>query len=244
LGACQLTHSVDTASLSTPSIFGGSAFEIASSIDRDMPTHDGVHYKSSVEGKRAEGGEIATDLQDASNVQVVDVSRGNTAVSNAEPTPVGISYNNGFGDFYFGHPESWEKPTITEYMSEEEKLDLMGITGSYGIPVVELNNFKRYVYALILTGVLGCQADRVLRSGPFPYNKLPFEIRERIIRILLRPIFSTYYNGSEEIEYARFELTPLKDPFDELNYGDEYLYAYSEDAARREMGLNVLPRSR
>jgi hypothetical protein len=30
-------------------------------------------------------------------------------------------------------------------MSEEDKLDLLGIAGSNGVPVVELDNFQRYV---------------------------------------------------------------------------------------------------
>jgi hypothetical protein len=61
-----------------------------------------------------------------------------------ESTPVRIPYNNGYGDCLFGCLTKWEKPKFTENMSEDEKLDLMGIAGSNGIPVVELNTFQRH----------------------------------------------------------------------------------------------------
>jgi hypothetical protein len=68
----------------------------------------------------------------------------NDVANNIEPTPVRIPYNNGYGDFFFGCLPKWKKPKITKDMSEGQKLDLIGITGSNGIPVVELGNFQRY----------------------------------------------------------------------------------------------------
>lgn len=38
--------------------------------------------------------------------------------------------------------------TITADMSEEEKQELMGITGSNGIPIVELDGLERYAHSL------------------------------------------------------------------------------------------------
>ena len=57
-----------------------------------------------------------------------------------------IGYNNGFGDFFFGKPDRHDKRVmkIALHMFEEEKNDRLGITGSNGVPVVELDNFQRY----------------------------------------------------------------------------------------------------
>jgi hypothetical protein len=118
-------------------------------------------------------------------------------------------------------------------MEEEEKLDLIGITGSNGIPVAELNNFQRYINSLLFTRVKNARANSLLSSRPFPYNKLPLEIREKIIRILLRPILSRWHNGRTEIEYFPFHIKPLLDPFLDLDYGNEDLYFESERQARR-----------
>jgi hypothetical protein len=61
-----------------------------------------------------------------------------------------IPYNNGYGDFFFGsYLYSWENNQISVDTSEEEKQELIVITGSNGVPVVELDGFQRYVYNLI-----------------------------------------------------------------------------------------------
>lgn len=57
------------------------------------------------------------------------------------------------------------------------------------------------------------------------------EIREKIIRILLQPVLSKWYNGRTQIEDTRFNVAALPDPFDDLNYADEDLYAISEKRA-------------
>jgi len=71
----------------------------------------------------------------------------NNTADTADTTAVG-SYKDGFGDFFFEPFEKWSTPTITEDMSEEEKQDVMGITGSNAVPIVELDGFQRYAFIL------------------------------------------------------------------------------------------------
>jgi hypothetical protein len=70
-------------------------------------------------------------------------------IINTVPTSDRIPYKNGYGDFFFGRISSWEKKPIMDDMSEEEKQELMGIAGSNGVPIVELDGFQRYAYNLI-----------------------------------------------------------------------------------------------
>ena len=141
---------VGTGSLSSPSIFSHLTSETVSAMDGEMSTQQEAQIKPEVERKRIEGEELATTAQGTANphknIGVQDVTTGEdkNVVDSKEPTPIRICYNNGYGDFYFGRLKKWEKENITEDMSEEDKLDLMGITGSNGVPVVELDNFQRY----------------------------------------------------------------------------------------------------
>jgi hypothetical protein len=57
-----------------------------------------------------------------------------------------------------------------------------------------------------------------------------------ILRILLGPIFFTFYNGDMEVEYTSFHIQSLQDPLDNddnFNRESESLYAWSEQRARR-----------
>lgn len=54
-----------------------------------------------------------------------------------------LSYNTGHGDFCFSRLVDWQKYHF-DANNEEEKLWCMGITGSNGVPVVELGGFQRY----------------------------------------------------------------------------------------------------
>lgn len=66
-------------------------------------------------------------------------------IGSMKPISTRIPYNNGYGDFFFGRQRLVEKRKykITDDMSEEEKLEMAGITSSNGVPVVELNGFER-----------------------------------------------------------------------------------------------------
>jgi hypothetical protein len=205
--------------------------------------HGGTEQNSGDESKHAEEQDSqnpnldwpsATCFQRATKKPEPPASEDDIVSNISEPTPVPIPYRDGFGDFYFGSMESWERKSITETMSEEEKSELMGLTDSNGVPVAELNGFQRYVNGFTFGGMGSkLMLTGFPRSGPFPYNKLPVEIREKIIRILLQPVFCTYHNGSTLVKYTVFSPTFLRDPFDHLNYGNEDLYYYSEKAAHK-----------
>jgi hypothetical protein len=95
-------------------------------MDGGASTSDGAQSDPSVEEKRSE-------------------EEGLETIVNARPTSNRVPYKNGYGDFFFGRLPWCERKTITKDMSEEEERDLMGITGSNGVPVVELGNFQRYL---------------------------------------------------------------------------------------------------
>jgi hypothetical protein len=59
-----------------------------------------------------------------------------------------LSYNTGHGDFCFSRLVDWEKKKF-DANNEEEKLWWMGITGSNGVPVVELGDFQRYYTSVL-----------------------------------------------------------------------------------------------
>lgn len=106
-----------------------------------------------------------------------------------------IPYHNGYGDLFFGSPGGNERQQmeVTEDMSEEEKQDRMGITGSNGVPIAELDKFKRYEYHFIVQGVWRSNTDVERSSGTFEYTKLPLEVRQRILRMVLQPLFSSWF---------------------------------------------------
>jgi hypothetical protein len=54
-----------------------------------------------------------------------------------------LSYDTGHGDFCFSRLVYWEKKKF-DPTNEEERLWCTGITGSNGVPVVELGGFQRY----------------------------------------------------------------------------------------------------
>ncbi|KAE8440472.1 hypothetical protein EG329_007576 [Mollisiaceae sp. DMI_Dod_QoI] len=106
-------------------------------------------------------------------VQVQSVVTQDDREANAQPsnevdsrlvTATRIPYNTGHGDFYFGKvfERGWKEcPVKNDDGSDNwEK-------GSYAAPVEEFGGF--------------------IRAGPFPFLKLPIEIRHRILRLLLKP---------------------------------------------------------
>jgi hypothetical protein len=94
-------------------------------------------------------GTMRYELQEHSPLNQAPEEEDIETIVNDIPPSDRISYNNGDGDFFFGRIPSWEKKPITEDMSEEEKQELMGITGSNGVPIVELDGFQRYACSLI-----------------------------------------------------------------------------------------------
>jgi len=246
-----LKRVVDTGSPSTTSIFGRAVFKTALAMVGNKTMADGTAQKPGDESKHVEeqGRQLSTfafpdptSLYGNPEKQHLPDDEVNNVGDTTETLPVRIPYNNGFGDFYFGCPSESDKPKITEDMSEELKLELMGITGSNAIPVVELDNFQRYViFPIFELNDKKHQADATFRSGPFPYDKLPLEIREKIIRILLRPVLFTYAFEHKQVEYTQVKLESLPDPFDNLNYGDEDAYYYSEQSAKKEYKAMLYP---
>lgn len=93
-----------------------------------------------------------------------------------------IPYNNGHCDFHFDRPALWEA-RVEEDMTEE-KSEVNGITGSNALPVTELGSLQRHVHVCFKEGMKLTPS----RSRPFPYSKLPVEVRYNIVRILLEPV--------------------------------------------------------
>lgn len=63
---------------------------------------------------------------------------------NATTATSRLSYNTGHSDFCFSRLIDREKKKIEEIDTEEDRKWFAGITGSTGVPFVELDGFKRY----------------------------------------------------------------------------------------------------
>ncbi|KAE9364035.1 hypothetical protein N431DRAFT_448574 [Stipitochalara longipes BDJ] len=208
--AKSLEKATHTSSPWTPSIFGTPAIETLSAVGGDPSTHD-VALQERILGMKLHEKQ---DSQDSSSAMLDTASlerktteqdsptgEGNIAGNITAPTSARVPYNNGFGDFYFGSLTKYQKPKITEDMSKEEKLDRMGITGSNGIPVVELDNFQR--------------------SGNFPYTKLPFEIRERSLEFFFNPSSLNFMMGTKKstsVSRATQNMKTMRYPGREFTY--------------------------
>jgi hypothetical protein len=79
--------------------------------------------------------------------------------------------------------------------------------------------------------------------GPFLYNKPPFERREKIIWILPQPVLSRDNDQDRGIEYTRFQLEFLPDPFHHhyMNCSTEWSHALPEEAAERVWKTECCP---
>lgn len=123
-----------------------------------------------------------------------------------------ISRENGFGDFVFGRMLSHERslqdcmnPRKYHYARAELVISPQGhfftdtalLIRSNNAPIVELNEFQRYIFAR--PNLVGVFVDFVSRSGTFPYFKLPVEIKSKIMRILLRPYYKDHSETGKEI---------------------------------------------
>lgn len=68
-----------------------------------------------------------------------------SVAKDAAVTSTRVPYKNGYWDFYFGsRPDSRALP----YMSENEKGMILGLAGSNGVPIIELDNFQQYASVL------------------------------------------------------------------------------------------------
>jgi hypothetical protein len=113
-----------------------------------------------------------------------------------------LAYNTGHGDFCFSALEDWE--TKVDATNDKEKLWRMGISESNGGPFVELGGFQRYFY--FLTFPFRGKLLTSFRSGPFPFFKLPLEVREIIYKLLLGPFYE--YHESIKKSFISLCLTP------------------------------------
>lgn len=64
---------------------------------------------------------------------------------------------------------------------------------------------------------------------------LPFEIREKILRMLLAPVLCSYHDGDTVVEFTRFTVSTQPDPFPEdmYSYDSEDTYEQSVRSAAR-----------
>lgn len=139
LSAHLMSSRIGTGSLSTAEISISSVLDTSSTMDTQQA------YESV-------DGDISALHEDQLHPTIEETAPEEEeieAVVKTTPTLNRIPYDNGYGDFFFGHINRWERKPIREDMSEEEKQDIMGIAGSNGVPVVELNNFQRYACKII-----------------------------------------------------------------------------------------------
>jgi hypothetical protein len=116
---------------------------IPSSMD-DM-TYSSQFASSAAPAESAQGYEEEDGVEEQALVLANDGA--SSAVSKGVLTSK-LSYNTGHGDFCFSRLVDWEKKKF-DANNEEEKLRCMGITGSNGVPVVELGGFQKYCTSLL-----------------------------------------------------------------------------------------------
>jgi hypothetical protein len=146
LGEAVLNGCAGIASRSPTSIVELGVTNLSSAMDLDTPEKNESQPKlfMEVEGTdREASAENALEAQDICGSE--ESGEDDNACDTVEPAPVRIPYNNGFGDFFFEPlKKGWPETIITEDMSIEQKNELLGIEGSNGVPVIELDNFQRY----------------------------------------------------------------------------------------------------
>ncbi|KUJ18543.1 uncharacterized protein LY89DRAFT_732103 [Mollisia scopiformis] len=119
---------------------------------------------------------VKKPMQDL-ELQAVDiVGAGEVQLLEIPPSTSRIPYNNGYGDFVFGRLIDGKK-------GNKGQTDF--VTGSNAVPFVELNGFQR--------------------SGIFPFNDLPIEVRQAIIGMMIKPMFS--YRGVQRTPYFEIKLS-------------------------------------
>ncbi|KAL2065169.1 hypothetical protein VTL71DRAFT_4310 [Oculimacula yallundae] len=112
-----------------------------------------------------------------------------------------ISYNTGHGDFCFGKRDSWDYWDSRKAPSEEERTWCLGRLGSGGSEVADLDGFKR--------------------SGPFPFFKLPLEIRREVYHLLVGGLLRYNEETAEECITLQFDMEESSEEQD--NGSDKHL---------------------
>jgi hypothetical protein len=96
-----------------------------------------------------------------------------------------LSYNNRYGDLCFG----W----LLDRHSSKLSIKIVSLAhGSAGVPVIELDGYKRYLksYQYVLDDIYWLMSLINSRTGPFEFFKFPIEVRHRIYRLLLGPFYT------------------------------------------------------
>lgn len=139
----------DTGSLSTTLLFGRRTTDLYSTMIGDTSKERGSEPRLLAEREATGTDLVAAIAKDKSDPQHSDADKesaagGDSTVGNdTETVSARIPYNNGFGDFFFLPFSGDCDRVVEENMPEEERNELLGITGSAGNPVPELDGFQR-----------------------------------------------------------------------------------------------------